>query len=371
MKNHRFIFLFACLLLLFSSVISCQDEPPYQFIEPADANVSIMGRTLTDENGHIQFDWPGVTIHATFTGSYCAIKLDDAGRNLYNVFLNDAPVRIIDVSSDTTIILGDDLGTGTHNIMITKRTEGNLGRATFKGLIIHENGTLLDPPLPAERKIEFIGNSITCGYGTDSDDRFERFTPETENNYHSFAPITARAFSADYHIVAHSGQGIVRNYGYEEPVSPYTMQQRYLQTFDMEMEPAWDFSRWQPDMVVINLGTNDFSTQPHPNETVFNKGYNNLVGNVRKNYGDIPIFCIVGPMIDEPCYSYVKNMVEGNRNSLNDENIYFIGIPNALMILDEDLGADWHPNYSGQKKMAAHIAPVIASVMGWDYGEIH
>ncbi len=340
----------------------------YSSFTALDQNISIMGRTLITEHGNVMFDWPGVSISANFTGSFCAILLDDTNNNFYNVFLDDQPAKVIEVHSDTLLLIAAGLPAGNHALKITKRTEGFQGIATFKGIMLEEGSTLLPADQPSSRKIEFIGNSITCGYGTESENKTDDFKAETENNYKSYAPILCRAFGADYHVIAHSGQGLVRNYGYAEQVSPYTMPDRYLQLFDTEKEPLWDFSSWKPDMVVINLGTNDFSTEPHPLETVFNRAYTNLVKFIRSQYDSIPVFCIVGPMTDEPCYSYVKNMVEGNRTYLKDKNVFFIGIPPYLLV-EEDWGA-WHPKYSGQIKMAEHIVPVISAVMGWDYGDI-
>jgi len=119
-------------------------------------------------------------------------------------------------------------------------------------------------------------------------------------------------------------------------------------------------------MVVINLGTNDFSTKPFPDKDVFKAGYTALINDVLKQYGQLPVFCVVGPMTDEPCYSYVKEMVEDFRVK-NIRNIYFVGIPTYLMDEEKDLGSDTHPNFMGQKKMAGHVLPVISSVLGWDY----
>ncbi len=360
----------SCFALLMTTT-ACNSQVVYTEYEPASPGIRIMGRTMVSQDGDVEFDWPGITITANFTGTACAMKMDDTGHNWYNVFLDDQPVRVIEVYSDTTMIIAENLEDQEHSLTITKRTEGFQGKATFKGLLIDSEGSILPHPAShSAKKIEFIGNSITCGYGADSYDRFEDFKPETENNYHSYASIMARAFGAETHIVAHSGQGVVRNYGYEKPVSPYVMPDRYMQVFDMQKEPLWDFSKWQPDLVVINLGTNDFSTHPHPGETVFNKGYMNLIKTVREIYDSVPVFCVVGPMTNEPCYSYVKKMVEANRNFLGDERVYFVGIPTYLMIEEEDLGAGMHPNYPGHIKMAQHVAPVIASVMGWDYGKL-
>jgi lysophospholipase L1-like esterase len=369
MKTRSFLMLSGFLLIMMLPS-SCQDSQTRKFIPANDPDINIMGRTLETEEGFFEFDWPGVTIRAKFAGPLCAARMSDTKKNYYNVFIDKSPAKVIEIHSDTTVLLAENLGSGTHTLMITKRTEGNQGKATFKGLELSATGKMVPGSFEKERKIEFIGNSITCGYGVESNNKNDPFKAETENNYQSFAPITARAFNADYHVIAHSGQGVVRNYGYKEPVSPYTMPDRYTQVFDMEKEPAWDFTTWKPDIVIINLGTNDFSTEPHPNMTVFNKKYNSLIRFIRQQYDTIPIFCLVGPMIDEPAFSYVKNMVEGNRNFLHDSQVYFIGIPKYLIIEDEDLGASWHPNYSGQKKMANLIVPVISSVTGWDYGDI-
>lgn len=352
---------FAFLLIGLSGIAQTQ------FIPASHEAFRYVGRFDFSNPQEVRFDWSGVYIQFSFRGTECAVKMSDTGHNYYNVFIDDQPSKTIDVKSDTILTIGSQLGTQVHKVRIYKRTEGNQGTGTFKGILISENGEMLQwNDIPA-RKIEFIGNSITCGYGTEGLSKSERWQPSTENNYLSYAPIMARAFKADYHIVAHSGLGVVRNYGYKEKVSPSAMPDRFNRVFDEKELPLWNFKQWKPDVVVINLGTNDFSTQPFPDKAVFKAGYEKLIGEVRKQYGDLPIFCVVGPMTDEPCYSYVKEMVDEFRSVYQKKNVYFVGIPVYLMNPEKDLGSDSHPNYQGQRKMAAHVLPVIASVTGWDF----
>ena len=40
-----------------------------------------------------------------------------------------------------------------------------------------------------ERRIEFIGNSITCGYGVESENPSDPFTYETENHFIHMQPV--------------------------------------------------------------------------------------------------------------------------------------------------------------------------------------
>ena len=88
---------------------------------------------------------------------------------------------------------------------------------------------------------------------------------------------------------------------------------------------------------------------------------------VRKAYGDIPVFCVVGPMINEPCFSYVKELTLYFRNVLKDDQLYFAGLPDNLLNQDDDLGSDWHPSYKGQKKIAAQLLNPVATRLNWDY----
>ena len=339
-----------------------------KFIPASHQSFRYVGRFDFTNPEEVRFDWSGVYIQFSFKGTECALKMSDTGHNYYNIFIDDQPSKTIDIKSDTNVVIGAGLDAQLHKIQIYKRTEGSQGTGTFKGIIISEKGEMLPWKDIPERKIEFIGNSITCGYGTEGKSKSERWTPSTENNYLSYATIMSRAFNADYHIIAHSGEGVVRNYGYKEKVSPTgTMPIRYNRIFDGKEQPIWNFKLWKPDAVVINLGTNDFSTKPHPEKLVFKAGYEKLINEVIMQYGNVPVFCIVGPMIDEPCYSYVKEMVEEFRSVSQKKNVFFVGIPTYLMDPEKDLGSDAHPNYSGARKMAAHVLPVISSVLNWKY----
>lgn len=361
--------LFLTGFMLFS-LYSCNEiKSQDQFYPATEPGIQVTGRFEASSNGYIKFDWPGVAIQVTFTGPDLALIMDDEGENYYDVMIDDGPTVIHHVHSDTSLLLATGLPAGEHRVDIRKRTEGFTGKAVFKGIRLAGNEKIIPREEIGKRRVEFIGNSITCGYGTESESPAEHFEARTENCNKSYASIIARAFEAEAHIIAHSGQGMVRNYGDKNQVSDYVMPDRYKQVFDNQEKPLWNFSDWIPDLVVINLGTNDFSTEPHPEETVFNRAYMNLIRFIRSEYGEIPVFCIAGPMTDEPCYSYVKKMVEGNRKFLSDPHVYFIGIP-PYLLAEQDWGADYHPTYSGQVKMAEHVVPVIASVMGWEYHTI-
>lgn len=352
-------------VFLFVSVYAAEKTRVIDADNPA---ITFVGRSDNSVKGQKSFDWPGVYFKCRFTGKSIGLKLYGNKQIYYNVYI-DNNLTVVSSANDGEIIwAGQNLKPGTHTLQVFKRTEAFLGISLFKGLVIDDNAEVLPWAENLTRKIEFIGNSITCGYGTEGKDKTEHFKPETENNYTSYAAFLSRAFKANYHIIAHSGKGVVRNYGDSLKVSiAPAMPVLFNQTFDNNVSPAWDFNGWKPDMVVINLGTNDFSTQPFPDKIVFQRTYENLINRVREVYGNVQVFCIVGPMINEPCYSYVKEMVENFKTLYKVENVHFVGLPVELTSGAGDLGSDYHPSTQGQKKMAAMVAPVVANVMGWDF----
>ena len=366
-RNIRLSAIFISVILIHFSAFARSSEK--HFVNAANPAFRYVGRIDFSDKQNPRFDWPGVYIQFQFTGTSCTLKMNDTRHDYFQVLVDNLPAKVVMVKSDTTLVIAEKLKNKLHQVQLVKRTEGEQGTVTFSGIYLDKGAAVSAWPVTPKHNIEFIGNSITCGYGVEGKSKSDHFKPETENSYESYAPITARAFDADYHLVSHSGYGVVRNYGYKEKTSPNPMPSKYDQVYDMQEQPKWDFSRWIPDAVVINLGTNDFTTHPFPDKAVFQRGYENLILRVKKNYPGVPVFCMVGPMIDEPCYSYVKEMVEAFRQVHKVNNVYFVGVPTYLMIPDHDLGSDSHPNYSGQKKMAAFLVPVMSSVLGWSYEE--
>lgn len=343
-------------------------------VSASDSAIYFSGRVDTGSPQFVRYDWPGVGIHFCFTGKKAGIKIKGGERNYFNLFVDGQFTEVLHSPGDTIFWVDKLRGSGPHEVSLIKRTEGDMGQVLFYGLLLESNGRLLPYPHKPGRCMEFIGNSITCGYGTEGTSKSERFKPETENNYKAYGAILTRAFNAEGRYIAHSGLGVVRNYGDKQKISTKLkpMPARFNKVLDTDSALVWDFTRWQPHLVVINLGTNDFSTQPHPDKAVFQRGYENLILDVRAAYGNIPVFCVVGPMLKDPTFEYVKEVVDIMRSLHSDNQVLFVGFPDGLINNSSDLGSDWHPSYEGQKKMAGHLLFPIATILNWDFnpGEI-
>ncbi|GHV00335.1 endoglucanase [Bacteroidia bacterium] len=332
---------------------------------PADSDkITYTGRVVKTGDGSVSFDWSGVYLRFRFTGDRLAMRAGDTRSNYYLLFIDGKYVREINIRGEERLIeLGCDLGAGVHRAMLYKRTEAGEGTTTIRGFTLADGGKILAWTGAPTRKIEFIGDSMTCGFGSETTDPGEEYTAETENAYHSYASVAARLLNADYTLIAHSGQGVVRNYGDSKRASDYTMRQRFFTAYDQNPDPKWDFSLWRPDAVVINLGTNDFSTSPLPSAAEFIKGYRELLSSVRKAYGEIPIFCLSSPMSSRT----QRECVEKAATESNDKNMFFIPMYSYVLHYPDDYGAG-HPNSKGHQKLAMLLAPYISSVMGWTLG---
>ncbi|HPI02597.1 MAG TPA: SGNH/GDSL hydrolase family protein [Candidatus Goldiibacteriota bacterium] len=330
----------------------------YKKVIPSDPGISYIGRIDFSDKNAPRFDWPGIEIAINFEGAYCAVLLDD-GTNHYNVFVDGARMPVLVTQPKVKkYIVAKNLSRGPHSVIITKRTETYDGTGIFKGFILDKKAKVLAPPVKPSKKIEFIGDSLTVGYGIEGPSVTcgEGTEKKYKNNFLSFASVTSRVLGAQAHIIAISGRGLVKNYGdnaipAEKPLGYY-----YKNTIMNDPLTAWDFKSWIPDIVVINIGTNDFSTQPVPSKELFEKAYLSLLKTVRGYYPQAEIFCVTGPVTDAPLSGYVKNTLK----TFKDKKTHFASlspVPQELM------GCDWHPNAEANRKMAEELVKQINSVM--------
>ena len=376
MKKNLFLAIF-CLLASSPLCLAAETIPAI------DNRVTFVGRTAVDGTS-VSFDWTATYFRVAFAGKSLTMKASDlkvgaadeaAAAKLHNYYAVwiDAPTsatphRIIEVKPGENIIELVDPNyliksrRSVHEVIVQKRTEGEQGRTTIYEFTT--DGQFFQATPLRERMLEFVGDSYTCGYGIDAPTKEERFSPETENASRSYAAIVSRYFGADYIAVAHSGMGIARNYNSKFP--KWYMADRYLQTFDMDSTMA---TRWnaedcdfKPAMTIVYLGANDFSVSMQPKYESFRDHYYRLIKYTKDNYGeDHPVLC-VATKTHEFLGEYVRELAK----NCGMKNVhYLVYCPAQHNHTNEDLGADVHPNYNGQKKKAYSIIPYIATITGW------
>lgn len=352
------------LLLMMACATTAHAVKPVTYAANDSSAVRYVGRVVPAADSHdVTFNWSGTYIETMLDGRDLQLHLSDTGKSYFDIIVDGKPAgKLASIATDTVVTVVSGLKPGMHRVELHKRTEGETGTTTFHDFILPRGGSLTATQ-PRDRFIEFIGDSLSAGFGTEGKDRDEPFTAENENTNLSFSTIVPRYFDADYAVIAHSGRGVVRNYGdpLRESLSG-TMLMRYDKALDAEEAPSWDFGGYKPDLVVINLGANDFMTEPNPYRSEFVTGYKKLMDKVWAHYGtDTPVLCVIPYAVTDQVDSYFAEAVAGTAGT----NTRIIRMPVDYINATSDRGAVWHPNHSGQIKTAMLLIPYISTMLDW------
>eukprot|EP01112_Ceratiomyxa_fruticulosa_P007743 TRINITY_DN2007_c0_g1_i1.p1 TRINITY_DN2007_c0_g1~~TRINITY_DN2007_c0_g1_i1.p1 ORF type:complete len:357 (-),score=56.28 TRINITY_DN2007_c0_g1_i1:93-1163(-) len=338
------------------------------WLPASDRNIFFNGRWDKSNIDSPRGDWSGISVSIDVRNitEFTVLLSDSTGNSEADVILTSSNgVQEILPYNITTqikrITITNLQQKFTYNITVFKRTEPDVGIITFYGFSLSD-GTIVYPPQDHyNRRIEFIGDSITCGYG-DLGVYPCTWSPETEENYVSYGQITGRALNAQVYLEAWSGKGLVRNYDYPNITSPEPLPWYYPKTIASQSNSTtWTFQDYSPQAIVINLGTNDYSTEPYPPENVFVPAYAAFIKQILNFYrvnSPSHIFLVCGPMIGQPCCGYVKQAAYNNGATYIDLQ--------GILNYPQDYGCDGHPGKTGHEKMAAATIPIIQKTMGWN-----
>jgi len=353
------------ILMVITLISSCEFFEGSSHIDPDDTSIEYIGRFDFSNPKSVRFDWPGVQIRTHFEGTSCSIKLKD-GKNDYNVFIDGRFHKIIRTTADTIYVLANGLPNKVHTLLITKRTEALFGIAAFEGFILDGGKDLIKTIdiLKRKRKIEFVGDSYFTGFGSEGDSSDCEFSRGTQSSYVSFGPQLARKLDADYSIVAISGSGVIKNYGDSLRTSEFPLP-NYYERSCMNDTLLWDFNSWQPDVVVVRLGRNDYSQKPHPKREMFRTAYIKLINDIRKNYPTAHIFALCSPLRKDPHCDYINSVVNELKLKSGDKKIHFVKV-DVKFNPQRDFGCEMHPNRFGHQKIADFLEPIIRKELGWE-----
>ncbi|MFD7487119.1 RICIN domain-containing protein [Streptomyces mirabilis] len=325
------------------------------------AQVQTAGR-VKDAGNTVQYSWPGVYFEGRVSGTGVGIVLNDSAAD-YDVQIDGATVVTLVTPGNTTHWI-NGLSNSTHTVRLVKRNDTPGDTSTFGGFVAAPGGAVLSKPAARSRQIEFIGDSLTVGYGnlstsrTCTSDQLKRNT----NSDVSYGALTARQLNADYQINGYSGLGMVRNYNGGSPDVTYrTFYDRALLNVsgDVWQNPG----TWRPQVVVINLGTNDFSTAINPGEpwtpdslaAAYRSAYGDFVQKLRMRYGADTTIVAVGA---GQYASHVQQVVKA-RNDAGDGRVRYWFLDDSGL---DFLGCDWHYSAHDDRVIADRLTSFIAGL---------
>jgi lysophospholipase L1-like esterase len=283
-----------------------------------------------------QASWSHSAVALRFTGTDISVTL--AGASVWYEVLVDG-TRSKFQGGSGTYSLATNLPAGPHDVMVIRRQESFFGIGKFVAFSAPQNAWL--PSNVPSRRIEVIGDSISAGYGDEG-------CPfgVNENSDLAYGAVAARAVLADVHIIATSGIGMAKSLS-----GAKTMPEIYEHTFGDINATAWDFTRYAPDVVVINLGTNDNNAGVDKN--AYKVAYTAFLGTVRGHYPNAFVYCV--SQNGNTLVTELKAVVAAKA----DPKIKY------LALSGNGLGCMGHPDVMGQQQMANGLVAVLQADLGW------
>jgi len=325
------------------------------------AMFAIEGRYQINSDDHsVTMGYPGVTLHVRFEGTGLLMSVEAFNDEMYlDVRVDDGEYDWIALEKGAQQLQIAEVEQGIHTVEIIRRNETWQGLLKVNSLAV-QNGNILDAPELPEKRLMFIGDSITCGDSCDIREEGPHTRGFEHNGRLSYGYQISRLLGTQCHLVSYGGRGVIRDWQGNRATN--NAPQFYERTLADDETSRWEHVNYIPDAIGICLGTNDFSRGiPDQNEFV-----NACVEFVRKIMRDAPnakVFLIDSPMFGTDGSDGVK------RSALNlylDQVIEFIGDERVCHLkLGHFPGRpeNAHPVASEQAEISRILAPAFVSAI--------
>jgi hypothetical protein len=360
---HRSVILFSMMLvsLVISTSLHAQKAGHTPTFDAGDKRIQYTGR-IDFTNPRLPRFWqPGVTISVRVEGFRCKLIVQDEmlwgkNHNYIELVVDGKAIRMQTKTKRDTINAGEYFIAGKkfHDVQLVKNTEANIGYMEFAGVLC--SNLVMPPPKPV-RKFEFIGNSITCGTGSDLSEIpcGKGVWQDQHNAYLSYGPTTARALNAQYYLSAVSGIGLMHSCCNMNVIMPQVFDKISMRNDTI----TWNFKDYQPDVVTICLGQNDGVQD----SSIFCGNYLSFARRLRNYYPNAMIICLSSPMADATLAAFMKKTLTAvvkEMNKQGDKNIH-----SYFFSKQYHNGCDGHPDLAEHRLIAAELTSFIKKTMKW------
>ncbi len=356
----------------FENAVELQKLEHIQYVEyvPDDLNVKPLGRT-TYKDEIRKFSYSGSGVEFFCKGEYVTVTIcgyqtmyqNDNQKARYAVYLNGRLFEEKSVTGETEQITVDisPYKNGV-SFKIVKLSEAQFSSMGVGKIGIYGEYTIA-PAKESDLKIEFIGDSITCGYGLDEENQYGYFSTKTENFLKTYAYLTASELRADYSVVAFSGYGVYSGFTSGKRNSDDVIFKYYERTDLVPFEENyWDFNSAENNLVVINLGTNDASYcggSAYGRE-IFKNEYITLLKLVREKNPSAYILCILGDM-NNSMYTSIEKAVSEYSAETYDYDVSASTI--SFDMGNTDIVVDGHPGKAANEKASKELINIIRDLI--------
>jgi len=329
--------------------------PACQLLE--QGQLRAISRYQACASGGIDFAWSGSGLALRFTGTGLGLRHRGPRLRYARIVDGQALPDVYANEGEQVLSIAAGLERGEHVVQVLRQGEALFGTASWLEVEVAQ-GEILSAPPPPPRRLEIYGDSISCGYGNEGADVNCSFSAETENHSLSYGSLLARALDAEVTTIAWSGKGVAQNFARQPGPTLVDLATHALP--GQETSPTRREA--EPDAVLINLGTNDFSTEPDPTLAAFVKEYGRLIEIVRASSPQTFILCTVGPMLSGPDLTRAELAIAvavDERKRRGDARI----AQHRMTTGNVNPGCDYHPSLETHQNMAKELYEPLLHVV--------
>ncbi|MBP3381311.1 MAG: hypothetical protein J6L00_01590 [Clostridia bacterium] len=318
----------------------------------AEQNIRLHGRIPFDANGNAALWW-------SFAG--CSFRFYGTGFSLSATFTDEQPAHlafIIDGITYKRAINGEEtfvstVKDGEHTVFVRRVSN----RAASGALLLTDfsvDGTLLTPPAKKQMNIEFVGDSITCGYGILGLPGGVYVSAEEDATI-NYAALLAAHFDAEARFISMSGRGIVHNCdGSCSNLIPHLFN-RYGR--GINTAPFLFDDGFIPDVVIVNAGTNDVGGKT--TEQQMETAATLFLKDIRTRYPHAKIVWTYG-MMNTKFIPALQKAVDTVRES--DKNVWFMPTT-PVQAHTGETGPQGHPGIVGHRRLAKELIAFLKEIL--------
>lgn len=313
---------------------------------PTDRNIEFVGRWDTTDPAAYVPQRAGAYLRVGFTGTTVALTQRNTIDFWYSIDGGD--YQAATGVSGTVDLTPAPLAAGRHTLLVSYRIVAGsyTGDAVYQGLALDSGAHTVRLPRPRQ-STEYIGDSITAGYTA------------TRMSLSAYPWLIGEDLGVTHTQIALSG-ACLRELTATESIRGircYGLKDRYTKLGFGDGAADWDFSKFHPDVVVINIGTNDVGHGVVSAD--FLTAYTNFLALVREKN---PHAVILALRIFKGWWATETQQAVAARQAAGDDNISYVdstGWWDPTTMTNDGT----HPNDYGHQVLTGYLEPFVAAAL--------
>ncbi|WP_175574332.1 SGNH/GDSL hydrolase family protein [Teredinibacter haidensis] len=334
---------------------------PTDLTPPTDANIQQLGRMQIDKYGSATFGYPGTGFRFRTTSTEVSATLKSTGEESYMAVRVDGgqPARIKLPTDKQEITIFSQESSQPREIEFIYHSETWQGIVSLYGFRLAD-GRLLTAAARPEKRLLVVGDSVTCGAGANRDGNEDcGMNNRWWNAHKSYGWLTGEALDAQVQLVCYGGRGLIRSWNgaRDELNAP----DYYQLTIAENNAEKWQQSRFPADLIVVSLGTNDFSLGigALPTEEEFAPAYVSFVQTLLQDHPKADIILTDGAIVNDndperPQRTVLRSYLQQTRKLVDSERVHVF---NASHFPGDS--CDAHPTGPQHKMMSEELVAFI------------